>query len=779
MAELKYIGKPAQRVGGLEKVMGKTKYVGDYNLPGMLYARTLRSDLPHARIKRLDVSPALKVPGVLAAITSEDFHNHGQFGFPIKDMYMLAYEKVRYVGEGIATVAAETPAAAAAGMQAIICELEELPAIFDMDEALAPEAPQVGPLRADGKHPNFLGHYPVYKGNPEEMLKQCDVTIDQKYETVMQEHAYIETEGALGIATTEGGVVVYVSCQSPFIPRGHIASVLNLPEGRVRVIVPPVGGSFGGKDDLNYQAAGQVAALALKTKRPVRMTFSREESMIASYKRGAMRMNIRLGADKDGTLRACQFKSTYDSGAYSSQSPFTSWRASIHAMGAYRYDACTVDINTVYTNQGYAGAYRGFGNTEVCSGIEQAVDEMADALKMDPMDFRLKNCLKVGDVTPHSQTLTESVGLTDCLLAVRKMSDWDRKRKNYSNQPVNGDGKRRGIGVAALFHGTSLGAEGADEATGTIELHDDNLVTLTSGLTDYGTGSRTVYTLIAAEVLGIDPSRIRVHLPDTNTAKDSGPTVASRATMLGGNATKVAALNLLQNLDWAAADLLNCDLHQLQRVGESYVGPSEEPVSWETVVSHAREMGLVLSAHGKWTAPLIQWDEEHGTGIPYFAYHFGAQVAEVEVDMNTGLTDVIGLWAVHDIGKVIFPQGAYGQLYGGISHGFGYALYEDVDYMDGYLQSVNFDTYLIPTSADMPEIHGGFVEAEFSQGPFGAKNIAEPAMVPTAPAILNAIAHASGRRIRKLPANLERVMLGEALKKKASTVSCKVALNIT
>ncbi len=777
MTEYKYIGKPAQRVDALEKVMGKAKYVGDISLPGMLYARTLRSDLPHARIKKLDVSPALKVPGVVAVITCEDFTEHGAFGFPVSDLYMLAYDHVRYVGEGIASVAAETPEAAIEGVKAIIFELEPLPAIFDMDHSLDSDAPQIGPTRADGKHPNFLGHYPVYKGNPEEKLKECDVIVDQKYETVNQEHAYLETEGGLAIPTAEGGVAVYLSCQSPFIPRGHICRVLSLPEGKVRVIVPPVGGSFGGKDDLNYQTGGQVSALALKTGRPVRMTFSREESILASYKRGAMRMNIRLGADKDGTLKACQFKSTYDSGAYSSQSPFTSWRASIHAMGPYRYDDCTVDINTVYTNQGYAGAYRGFGNTEVCVGIEQAIDEMADALKMDPIDFRLKNCLRLGDTTPHGQLLTESVGLPDCLMAVRKMSDWDRKRKEFANQPATD--RRRGIGVAALFHGTSLGAEGADEATGTIEIHADNLVTLTSGLTDYGTGSRTVFTLIAAETLGIDPSRIRLHRPDTNTAIDSGPTVASRSTMLGGNATKVAALNLLQNLDWAAADLLQCDLYQLQRVGESYIGPSEEPVPWETVVQHARDMGLILSAHGKWSAPKIQWDEEKGTGVPYIAYHFGAQVAEVEVDLKTGATDVTGMWAVHDAGKVIFPQGAYGQLYGGISHGLGYALYEDLDFQDGYAQNLNFDSYLIPTSVDMPEIQAGFVEALYSYGPFGAKNVAEPSMVPTAPTILNAIANATGRRIRKLPANLERVMLGNTLSKKGSPANCKIALRIS
>jgi CO/xanthine dehydrogenase Mo-binding subunit len=433
-----------------------------------------------------------------------------------------------------------------------------------------------------------------------------------------------------------------------------------------------------------------------------------------------------------------------------------------------------VDLTTVYTNNGFAGAFRGFGNPEVYAGIEQAIDELAEKLGIDPLDFRLQNCLRLGDTTPHGQTLTESVGLSDCLLAVRKASDWERKRAAYAHQ--SDPERRRGIGVTALFHGTSLGAEGTDEATGTIEIHQDNRVTLTSGLTDYGPGSRTVYCMIAAEMLGVDIQRINIHLPDTNLAKDSGPTVASRSTMLGGNATRIAALNLRQNLDYAAADLLGCEVFQLQRAGESYLGPSEEPVPWEVVVEHARRMGLVLSTFGRWSAPKIHWDEEAGRGVPYFAYHFGAQIAEVEVDLRTGLTDVLNYYAAHDAGKVIFPQGAYGQIYGGVAQGLGYALYEDVDYMDGYLQSINFDTYLIPTSVDVPEINGSFVETHYSQGPFGAKNIAEPAMVPVAPTILNAIAQATGRRVRKLPANLERVLLGETLHKKGSPVSCKVAL---
>ena len=302
---------------------------------------------------------------------------------------------------------------------------------------------------------------------------------------------------------------------------------------------------------------------------------------------------------------------------------------------------------------------------------------------------------------------------------MRRISDWDRKRAEFDRQHQAGAGNgsiRRGIGMAALYHGTSMGAEGADYASSTISIQQNYTVDLTSGLTDYGQGSRTVFTLIAAEELGVRPDRILMQRPDTDTAVESGPTVASRSTMLGGNAARIASGNLRQTLDYAAADLLGCELHQLVRHGEAYVGPTEEPVSWEKVVDHAREMGLVLSAHGKWTAPTIAWDHHHGTGTPYMAYHFAAQVAEVEVDMRTGNVQVVGFWAVHDPGKVIFPQGAYGQLYGGIAQGLGYALMEQMTYANGYLQETNFESYLIPTSVDVPEIVVQFARVAVLQG---------------------------------------------------------------
>jgi CO/xanthine dehydrogenase Mo-binding subunit len=767
------IGKPAKRVDATEKVLGTAKYLGDFQVPDMLYGKVLRSPHPHSRIINLDISETLKVPGIRAVITCNDFANKGRWGRFLNDQFVLAYEKVRYVGDAIAAVAADTPEDALSGIQAIRCELEPLPVLTDMERALDPDAPQIGPDRTNGDHHNLVVDNIVSKGDPLKDIKKCPITLDRRYHTPHQDHAYLETEGALAIPSPDGSLIIYSTDQSPFINLSILVQVLGLPENKLRVIQPVIGGSFGGKNDLSYQTSAQVAALALKTGRPVRMTFSREESAQASYMRDAMNMYVKLGAEKDGTLRACDFVGIMDSGAYASGSYLTTWRAAVHAMGAYRYDSCHVDIKSVYTNNGYSGAFRGFGNPEVCFAIEQAIDELADKVGMDPIDFRLKNCLRVGDVTPHGQKLTESVGLIKCLAKVREASNWDWKRRYYPTQNHSSD-IHKGIGVSIVFHGVSLGAEGVDNATATIQVNKDYSIDISTGLTDYGQGSRTVYTLITAEALGLCPDRISVFRPDTTSSFHSGPTVASRATVVGGNAALQAARNLAHLLDIAAADLFKCNPSDLLRIGEAYVGRDEEEVSWEKVVDHARSMGLVLSIRSRWDAPEIDWNFEKGQGMPYYAYHFGAQVAEVEVDICTGKTTVNSVWAAHDTGKIIFPQGAHGQIYGGIAQGMGYALMEDVVYQDGYLQNLNFNDYVVPTSMDIPEIHTVFVETDDSIGPYGAKNLAEPAMVPTAPAILNAIAHATGCRIYDLPADLERVLLGRSLQKPADHTTEKL-----
>ncbi len=786
MGAYKYIGKPATRVDGLEKVLGTAKFIGDYHLPGMLVARALRSPVPHARIVKLDVSPALKVPGVLAAVTAEDFVDHGHFGYPVVDMYMLAHDRVRYVGDPIAVVAGEDEDACEAGLKAILLELEPLPGVFDPEEALKEGSTIVGenPWEAEETpRGNLLNQYIVRKGEPENLLETSDVTLDEHYSTMHQEHAYLEPEGALAVPWPGStGVTVYASCQSPFINRNNLCGALGLGQEDVRVIQPQVGGAFGGKDDHVYQTSAQVAKLALITGRPVRMIFTREESMIVSYKRNPMRIHIRAGANQDGKLEASKIDVVVDSGAYAAITPFVAWRGTIHAMGPYRYDACHVDTHVAYTNNGFTGAFRGFGNTEVTACIEQAVDELAGKLGIDPIDFRLRNCLRPGDTTPHGQPLGDDVALVECLEKVRQLSDWDRRRAEIDSRqtrpPVPGE-LRRGLGVAIMFHGISLGAEGTDSAGATLAVNDDYSLSLTCGLTDYGTGSRTVYTLIAAETLGLEPDRFSMPRPDTDNSLDSGPTVASRATVVGGNSVRIAAMRLDSLLIRAAAQMLGCQEVQIYRDGEDFIGPDEQPVPFEKVVDYARSIGLALSSHGRWNVPEIHWSFDEGRGRPYFAYHFGAQVAEVLVDTGTGKVDVTKVWAAHNTGTVIFPQGVIGQLHGGITQGMGYALMERVDYDNGYMQATNFDEYLIPTSMDVPELVTSFIEKPFAPGPYGAKNIGEPGMVPAAPAILNAIAHATGKRIRNLPANLERVLIGHDLRKEGSSTACKLGLGIT
>lgn len=748
-AELKYVGNPNRvAVDGLEKILGAAKYVGDMVLPGMLHAKVLASPVPHARIVELDVRPALEVEGVVAAITSADFVDHGHFGWPVKDAYILAYQKVRYVGDPIAVVAAESESAAEAGVKAILLKLEELPVVADMTRALDADAPLV-PLEAPLGEGNLVNTHIVRNGDPAPILAECDLSIDETYTFQHQEHAYIETEGVLAIPEPGGAVTVFANNQSPHINRDNAAGILGLPAESVRVIQPPVGGSFGGKDDHVYQFTAHTAKLALMMGRPVRLILNREESSLISYKRAAANARLQIGMRADGTLRAAKTEYLTDSGAYASMTPLASWRASMHLAGAYRYEAATVDTQSVYTNNGYSGAFRGFGNTQAAAASEIAIDELAHKIGMDPIEFRLKNCLQTGDRAFTGNILEHEVGLTQCLQWVREKSGWRHKRKSLLE---NQTGEMlKGIGVACYFHGSGLGGEGIDYARTTMEVERDHTLTLQSGLTDYGQGSRTIFTMIAAETIGVTPERIYMLRPDTDTALESGPTVASRASMVGGNATRVAAKKIHQKLELAAADFLNCSLDQLIRHGEDFVGPDEEPVSIEEVIDHAFEMGMQLSSQGYWQIPQIHWDFETGTGIPYYTYSFGAQVAEVAVDKTSGQVKVTAIWASHDGGRIIFPKGAKGQLLGGIAQGIGYALTEGFSYKDGYPQKKNLKQYRIPTALDVPEIETHFVQTYLPEGPFGAKNLAEPVMIATTPAIANAVYHATGVRCRDFP----------------------------
>jgi CO/xanthine dehydrogenase Mo-binding subunit len=747
---LQHVGNPdAQQVDGLEKVLGTARYVGDLRLPGMLYACLLSSPLPHARIARLDVAPALAIPGVTAAITSADFIEHGYFGWPVKDAFILAYQKVRYVGDPIAVVAAESEEIAEAGVAAILLELEPLPVVSDPGLALVEGAPLV-PLQAPLGEGNLCARHIVRNGQPEPLLAECAHLLEQTYQFAHQEHACIETEGVLAIPEPGGGVTIFANNQSPHINQENAAAVLGLPPEAVRIIQPPVGGSFGGKDDHVYQFTAQAARLALITGRPVRLVLDRAQSFLVSYKREAASIRLRIGMDAHGALRAAEGHLLCDSGAYASMTPLSTWRACMHLVGAYRYAAAVVEGQAAYTNNGYSGAFRGFGNTHAAAASELAIDELAGMIAMDPLEFRLKNCLRTGDRAFTGNRLEHTVGLEACLRWVQERSGWIAKRAEYTASNRT-SAVACGLGVACYFHGSGLGGEGLDYARSTIKIERDHSITLQSGLTDYGQGSRTVFTLIAAEALGVSPSRIHMLRPDTQTAPETGPTVASRASIVGGNVTRSAAEKLNHLLRLAAAQAMDCQVDQVVRDGELFVGPKEEPLSLDEVIEHAFRLGLQLSAQGYWQLPRIHWDFEAGSGIPYFTYSYGAQVAEVEVARATGKVKVTRVWAAHDGGVIVFPQGARGQLIGGVAQGLGFALTEGFDFVGGYPQKRNLKEYHIPTSLDMPEVECTFIETPFPAGPYGAKNLAEPVMLATAPAIANAVFHAVGVRCRRLP----------------------------
>ncbi len=750
---LQYVGDLTMHaVDGLDKVMGEARYVDDIQFKGILHGKVLRSHLPHARITKLDIRPALEVPGVLAAITSEDFVEHGKFGWPVKDAFILAHDKVRYVGDPIAAVAGETEEAALAGLAAIICDLTPLPVVGDMHRSLDEDTPIVPDN--SGFESNLCISHIVRNGDPNPIIAESPVQIDQTYTFQHQDHAYIETEGALALPELDGSVTIYANDQSPYINRDNAAMVLGLPKDKVRIIQPPVGGSFGGKDDIGYQCTAQAARLALITGRPVKIVLGRSESLTASYKREAMDVHLQLGASSDGRLRAVHVDMLADSGAYGSMTPLSAWRGTMHAGGAYRYEAASVDTNVVYTNNGYCGAFRGFGNPQACGSIEIAMDELAAILEKDPIDLRLKNILHHGDRAFTGNPMLFDVTVDKCLNWVREKSDWDQKRKAYSQQPADQE-IRKGIGVACYFHGSGLGGEGTDYARANIRIEPDNSITLQHAMTDYGQGSRTVFTLLAAEVLGVSPARIHMLRPDTQTARETGPTVASRATLVGGNAVRVTAEKLKETLCMAGANLLGCSKEELNFYDGFFISPNENEASFDQVVAHARKMGLQLSSEGYWQIPVIHWDFETGTGTPYFTYCYGAQVADVIVNQNSGAIKVEKIWAAHDAGTIVFPLGAKGQMIGGIAQGVGYALTEGFTFKEGYPQKITLKTYTIPDALDTPEVDLSYLDSNQDEGPFGAKGLAEPTMVATAPAIANAVYHATGQRLRDFPLKLE------------------------
>jgi CO/xanthine dehydrogenase Mo-binding subunit len=759
---LSKVNRDLKRVDVYEKVTGRAKYGADLFFENMLYGKVLRSKYPHAEILNINIEKALGYPGVVSVLTAKDIPNN-KFGVIIQNQQVLADKRVMFIGDAIAILAAETKEAAERALELIEPEYRELAGVYNIDEAMKEDALTVYPEYDS----NQVVHHKLRKGDIEKGFKESDIILEREYSTQLIEHSYLEPEAVIAVPDDESSLIsIYGSIQNPFACRNAVSSVLKVELNKVRVIQNHIGGSFGGKDEVISSMAARAAVLALKTGRPVKMVNSRDESLIESYKRHPYKMSYKIGAREDGKLLAMEIKAYADSGAYACQSPFVTWRSVVQATGPYELENVKTDTYAYYTNNIYTGAMRGYGSPQVIFAQESLMDELALELQMDPVELRLKNIYHNDFITASGQKLdNHEVSLKEVIKKAIESSNYREKYIKYSKEQ-KGD-KKRGIGLAISFRGCSLGAEAVDAAGAIISVQSDGSILVSCGLAENGQGLKTVFTQIVAEVLGVNMTRINYMEVDTSVSPDSGSTVASRGTLLGGNAIKISAEHLKNTLIKMIADEfeINRNLLVFQEEFIYTKDEGEKLLSFDEAVKLAFSKGIFLSAYGWYKAPEISWNEKEGKGKPYFTYVYGCQVAEVEVDTATGQIDVLKMTAAHDVGRAINPANVRGQIYGGVMMGLGYGIMEEVESDNGYIKNTNFDSYLIPTVKDMPDINAIIVENPDPNGPYGAKSIGEPSLELGAAAIANALTHATGKRIRHLPLNLERVLLGYSLSK--------------
>jgi len=759
--EFKHVNKSEKRVDVYEKVTGKAEYGADMRFPDMLYGKVLRTEYPYAKIKNIDTSKAEKQPGVVAVITAEDIPNN-EFGVIIENQQVLAKEKALYIGDGIAVVAAESAKQAAKAAEMIEVEYEELEGIYNPLKSREADAQLVHEDLDD----NQVIHHPLRKGDTEEGFANSDVILEREYDTPFIEQSYIEPEAVIAVPYQENSTVtVYGSVQNPFACQNAVATVLQEDLNKVRIVQNHMGGSFGGKDEVISSMAARASVLALKTERPIKLVNNRDESIKESYKRHPYHMKYKIGATEDGKIQAMEIEAVADSGAYACQTPFVTWRSVVQATGPYEVENVKTDTYGYYTNNVYTGAMRGYGSPQVIFAQESLMDELAEELDMDPVELRMKNIYHNNSYTASGQKLdSHEVSLEEVLSKAVEKSNFVEKYKKYSEEQT-GD-KKRGIGLSISFRGCSLGAEAIDAAGIILSLKKDGSVSLYSGLAENGQGLKTVYSQMAAEALSLETDKINFMQVDTLISPDSGSTVASRATLIGGNAVKKAADNLIDKIKEYIADKYEQDKEDVYLKDGSIYGKKDvEIMTINEMASKAAMEGVYLTTYGWYVSPDISWDEETGHGNPYFTYVYGCQVAEVEVDTATGEIVVLNMTAAHDVGRAINPANVKGQIYGGISMGLGYGIMEEIETDDGYIENTNFDQYMIPTVKDMPDIEPIIVENPDPNGPFGAKSIGEPTLELGAAAIANAVANATKKRIRSLPLNLERIIVGKDLHK--------------
>ena len=729
-----------------DKVRGTALYAADLTMSGMLHGAVLRSPHPHAEIVHIDDREARALPGVAAVVTARDVPGLNRFGRAIKDQRVLADGRVRQIGDAVAAVAATSPETAALALSLIRVSYQPLPAILDPAEALKEGAPLI---HDSG---NLLDNKEIHWGDVEAALAQADLVVDETYTTPFCEHAYLEPESALAYCDDEGRVVVRSATQHSHLHRRAVAETMGLPLERVRILPTVVGGAFGAKTDVSCECV--VALLALKTGQPVKIVYSRAESFASTTKRHPFRMRCRTGVTRDGRLTALAADLLADTGAYASAGPGIMVRAFVSLVGPYQFPNVLIHGRVVYTNNTLAGAMRGYGATQAAFAIESQMDIMAAKLGIDPLEFRLMNRRRSSAAEATPQDAEQEAAYRETVEVVRPYYE-EALRTRQASAPSDGRW-RRGVGIASMRYGIGYANRKSPEAT--LELESDGRVRLFTGAMDMGQGTDTALGLIAAGELALPLKSVAVVSGDTAVTPDTGASSGSRVIYTDGNAVKEAAVRLREAILSTASGLLEISYEKLE-LRDGRVTPRKETgisgpaVSLAEVAKARLSAGVSLRFKGTFH-PIPMRDSLSGGPSPYLVHVSATHMAEVEVDMEQGAVRVLRVVAAHDVGRVIYAQGLKGQIEGAVSMGMGFALKEE--FHPG--ETMGFKQYRIPTTRETPEIVPLMVEMVDPSASLGAKGVAECATVAVAPAIVNAIADATGTRIHHLPATPPRLL---------------------
>jgi CO/xanthine dehydrogenase Mo-binding subunit len=750
--DFRQVGKRLARLDAPGKAHGKTRYAGDYVMPDMLHARVLRSPEASARLTRIDVSKARALAGVACVLTYAELPDRlaptdipGQTGRKRldTDQQILVRERVRYHGEPLALVAADTVAIAEKALRLIEYDLEPLPGVYSVDQALESGAPIV-----QGTD-NIVSTYKVRKGDVAAGFASADTIIENTYRTQFIEHAFLEPE--VGLAWLDENEVINIRMSTQVIEHFRfIAEAIGVPHNKVRILGSMVGGGFGGKEDVTVEI--YLALLARATGRPVRLCYSREDSFFGHGKRHPFTITHRTGFTRDGKITALQVDMTADAGAYVYLSPYVLLYATVASPGPYRIDNLHVDARAVATNNMYTSAFRGFGAAQACVAHEQQMDEAAKALAIDPLALRRRNFLRTGDLTATGVPVESAVWSDECMTQA-----WQALGERPPDQGPIKIG--RGVATYQQSYGRITWLHDTSEAWVGVEM--DGTVVVRSGVTDIGAGQVSALGQIAAELLGVNLTDVTVYNSDSATTPLAGTTTATRALYMTGNAVRLAASAVRERLLERAAREFGVAVHEVD-AADSQVFLREDPqtrIALTDLVATCASEGIHRSELCMFRAPFSDGiDPETGQGRVHPDYAYGAQAVEVSVDTETGEISVLKSVGAHDVGQAINPDAVEGQIEGGTSQGHGYALSEEMQYHQGKLMTPSFSEYLIPTAMDMPRVESIILESRSGVGPFGAKGIGEPSLTPVAPAIANAVADAIGVRIPDLPITPEKVV---------------------